>query len=197
MTEPASTPWTWRVLLALHLLWALAGLALCLLLATATTGHPPGIAFLPFAAGAWGLGHLFLYVAGRLARAGVERTGSVRWPPALLAALLGSGGVAALGLFVLASLSVQRQALDAWTATLAAVWLPHVVVFSALLLRRRWARPRAVALALFWVLVLVVQVFTTTDVRAWEWPVVALLIAALGALALALWRSDAVRRALA
>lgn len=197
MSEPPANPWPRRVLLALHLLWALIGLTVCLWLAAAG-GHPPGLVFVPLAVAAWALGHLFLWAAGRLARAGAVRPGGERWPPALLAAVLGSGCVTAIGLCVLALQAIQRElAPDAWTLTLAAVWSPHVVAFAALLLRRRWARPLAVALALFWVAVLIYQLFTTTQVRAWEWPVAALLLAALLALAVALWRSAAVRRALA
>lgn len=199
MTEP-DRGLVWGLRIA-HLAWALPCVAISAVLVMARGGHPPGFVYLPLALVAWGLGHLFLWGAGRLASRGLEAWGrdghASRWPWALVVSLLATGLVTAAGLALLVRMAVDWDlGVDAWTATLLAVWLPHGACFVGLLLRRAWSRGLAAALAWGWVGILVWQFFTTTDFRPWDVPLAVILGAALLALGWVMARSDAVRRAL-
>jgi hypothetical protein len=184
-TPSSRSPLAWRLL---HSLWAAIGLVVSAMFAFSWQGHPPGIIFLPLALAGWGAGHLFLWVSRRLAVAGsrlLEARGvAVRWPPSMLLATAATGVVTAGGLALVARLAIDSDAgLDAWTAILLGVWLPHVVCFGALLLRRAWSLWLAAALAVGWALLLVVQLFTTNDPRPWDLPLALALIGGLIALA--------------
>jgi hypothetical protein len=175
-------------------------LAVSALLVSMQGGHPPGIIFLPIALAAWGLGHFVLWASGRLAVSGVRRFevrgAAAAWPPALLLAIAGTGVVAIGGLALVGRLVIDRDAtLDLWNSILLGVWLPHAVCFPALLLRQGWSRWLAAALAAGWAVLLVVQLFTTNDPRPWDYPLAAILIGALIALAARLLTGERVRRA--
>jgi hypothetical protein len=119
------------------------------------------------------------------------------WPPSLVLSIAGTGIVAAAGIALIGRLAVDRdQGLDAWTATLLGVWLPHAVCFPALLLRRAWSRLLAAALVVGWVILMVVQLFTTNDWRPWDLPLAVVLIGGLVVLAARLLTGKRVRLAL-
>ena len=69
----------------LHAILALIGLGVCGVLLTATSGHPPGVVFLPLAVAAWLVAHAFLGLLQLLVvmgRSRLERIGgeSASWP---------------------------------------------------------------------------------------------------------------------
>ena len=88
----------------LHGVWAIIGASICILLAAAKGGHPPGLVFVPIAAVIWLAGHLLLWMSHRLAIRGKSlaesrNTASGRWPLAIIFLVLVFGVIFILGLF--------------------------------------------------------------------------------------------------
>jgi len=50
----------------LHIVWAVIGASISILLATLKGGHPPGLVFVPVAVAIWLLGHVLLWLSRKL-----------------------------------------------------------------------------------------------------------------------------------
>ena len=129
----------------LHLVWAIFGVGICVLLVTAKGGHPPGIVFVPIAAAIWLFGHVLLWGSRKLAIRGKYLTGSGniatgKWPPALILLTFLFGIVFIFGLFgIVWQVLFERN----WLRELAiplAVWIPSSLCFFGILSRQNWSR---------------------------------------------------------
>lgn len=129
----------------LHIVWAILGAAICILLVTARGGHPPGIVFVPVAAAIWLAGHGLLWISHKLAALGKHFAdsrdiASGQWPLTIILLAILSGMVFIFGLF-----GIAWQVLSArdWLRELAvplAIWIPFSLCFFGILLRRDWSR---------------------------------------------------------
>lgn len=61
-----STDYFKNVFLWLHIVWAIIGASISILLATLKGGHPPGLVFVPIAAAIWLVGHVLLWLSHKL-----------------------------------------------------------------------------------------------------------------------------------
>ncbi len=129
----------------LHVAWAVIGAGICILLATAKGGHPPGLVFVPIAAAIWVAGHVLLWVSRKLAIRGKSiadaRNGvGGKWPLILIPLVIIFGFVFIFGLFwIIWQISFERD----WMRELAvplAFWLPSSLCFFGILLRQNWSR---------------------------------------------------------
>ena len=189
-----------------HLVWAALALGLSLLLVFGgDQGHPPAILFLPLVLVIWCIGHVALWGIAWLAARGRRAGGTTEgprnaWPPGLIVALVGTGGVSFLGLFQL----VVSLGLRGWYPFEGALWaiafliaLAHAAGFVGILLRRAWARPTVAALSVGWALLLAWQVIDQFAgghrIDAGGLAVVLIGIAVLSGLAIHLWVSRRIR----
>ena len=145
------------IFLGMHIVWALLGTAVCIVL-TQGGGHPPPMIFIPPALVVWIAGHGALWAVRRLALTGrvfAARTGNQKapWPVGLIVVMLGTGVASSVGLIQLIGTLVDgRRYLfrgEMWTITMV-IWSLHGVCFVALLLRRPWARWVTALLSLGW-----------------------------------------------
>jgi hypothetical protein len=129
----------------LHIVWAVIGAGICILLATATGGHPPGLVFVPIAAAIWVAGHVLLLVSRKLAIRGkylADTRNNVggNWPPILISFVIIFGVVFIFGLFwIVWQVLFERD----WMRELAvplAFWIPSSLCFFGILLRQNWSR---------------------------------------------------------
>lgn len=129
----------------LHIVWGIVGASVCILLATATGGHPPGLVFVPIAAAIWIAGHVLLWVSHRLAIRGkylADNTNisPAKWPPTIIFLVFLFGIVFIFGLFwIIWQVLFERD----WLRELAiplAVWIPSSICFFGILLRQDWSR---------------------------------------------------------
>ena len=140
-----STDYLQNVFRWLHVAWAIIGASVCILLATAKGGHPPGLVFIPIAAVIWLAGHMLLWVSRKLAIRGKDladnrSVASGKWPPTIILLVFISGIVFIVGLF-----AIVWQVLfeHDWLRELAvplAVWIPSSLCFFGILLRQDWSR---------------------------------------------------------
>lgn len=129
----------------LHIVWAVIGAGICILLATAKGGHPPGLVFVPIAAAIWVAGHVLLWVSRKLAIRGKylsdTRNGAGgKWPLILILLVIIFGVEFIFGLFwIVWQVLFERD----WLRELAiplAFWIPSSLCFFGILLRQYWAR---------------------------------------------------------
>ena len=129
----------------LHIVWAIIGASICLLLATAKGGHPPGLVFVPIAAAIWLAGHVLLWVSHKLAIRGKyladnRNIASGEWPlPIILLVFL----FGIVFIFGLSGIVWQVLSERDWLRELAiplAVWIPSSLCFFGILLRQDWSR---------------------------------------------------------
>lgn len=129
----------------LHIVWAIVGASVCILLATAKGGHPPGLVFVPIAAVIWLAGHVVLWVSRKLAIRGKSiadaRNGAGgKWPLILIPLVIIFGVVFVFGLFwIIWQVSFERDWLRELTVPLA-FWIPSSLCFFGILLRHYWSR---------------------------------------------------------
>jgi hypothetical protein len=129
----------------LHVAWAIIGASVCILLATAKGGHPPGLVFVPIAAVIWLAGHMLLWVSRKLAIRGKDladnrNVASGKWPPAIILLVFISGIFFIVGLFAIVWQVLSERD---WLRELAiplAVWIPSSLCFLGILLRQDWSR---------------------------------------------------------
>jgi hypothetical protein len=129
----------------LHAIWAIIGAGVCVLLATAQGGHPPGLVFVPVAAAIWLAGHVLFWGTRKLAIRGKRLAGdsaaaSGKWPLTLVVLVLLSG---ALFIFGLLGISWQVVSETNWLRKLPVplmIWIPSSLCFFGLLLRQDWSR---------------------------------------------------------
>jgi len=69
-----NTDYLKQIFCALHIVWAIIGAAICILLATLEGGHPPGLVFVPIAAAIWLVGHVLLWLSRKLVIRGKDLT---------------------------------------------------------------------------------------------------------------------------
>ena len=129
----------------LHIVWAILGAAICILLATAKGGHPPALVLIPVAATMWLAGHGLLWTSQKLIVRGKHfadsrDTGSGYWPLAIILLVILSGIVFIFGLFgIVWQVSFGRDWLREMAVPLA-VWMPFSLCFFGILLRQDWSR---------------------------------------------------------
>jgi len=140
-----STDYLKNVFRWLHIVWAIIGASICILLATATGGHPPGLVFVPIAAAIWLAGHILLWVSHKLAIRGENladnrNIASGKWPPTIILLVFLSGIVFIFGL---SGIVWQVLSERNWLHELAmplTVWIPSSLCFFGILLRQDWSR---------------------------------------------------------
>ena len=157
----------------LHAILALIGLGVCGVLLTATSGHPPGVVFLPLAVAAWLVAHAFLGLLQLLVvmgRSRLERIGgeSASWP--LLLILI----VALFGLtflYMLAGLvewALSGEAMRTRRLVYIAVQLAVFISLCGILLRMNWGRLMVAAmsalLAIYVLVRAVPEVFSSNQI---------------------------------
>lgn len=137
---------------SLHIVWAIVGLSVTLVLANSTEGHPPGLVFAPVALVIWIAGHAFLWFCHVLAMRGkklAENRESARgeWPLALAILAFVFGGIFIFGIFAIGLKSLignnnsQNDLLN-----MLFLWLPPSICFVGILLRQPWSRLLASAI---------------------------------------------------
>lgn len=125
--------------------WAIFGASVCILLATAKGGHPPGLVFVPIAAVIWLAGHMLLWVSRKLAIRGKNLAGDGnvapgKWPLTIVLLVFMFGIVFIVGLFAIVWQILSERD---WLRELAiplAVWIPSSLCFFGILLRQDWSR---------------------------------------------------------
>jgi hypothetical protein len=140
-----STDYLQNVFRWLHVAWATIGASVCILLATAKGGHPPGLVFVPIAALIWLAGHMLLWVSRKLAIRGKDLADnrnvvSGKWPPTITLLVFMFGIVFIVGLFAIVWHVLSGRD---WLRELAiplAVWIPSSLCFFGTLLRQDWSR---------------------------------------------------------
>ena len=154
------------VFLGAHLVWALIGVAVCVVLSQGG-GHPPAMILIPPALVVWIAGHGALWAIRRLALTGrvfAAGTGSqlASWPPGLIVVLLGTGIASSVGLIQLVGTVVDGRKYpfrgEMWDITMV-IWSLHGLCFVGLLLRRPWSRWVTALLSLGWAAFLAWQLF--------------------------------------
>ncbi len=150
-----------------HGVLAVLGVSVCaLLVLSGGGGHPPPIVLVPVVVPVWVLGHLALWIIRRLLIRGRESarrsgSGSLPWPPGLVAAGLGTGAVFLMGSAQLAISAVLLRPYPyrglMWIV-MVVVWAFHSVCFFGLLRRRAWSRLLLAGLCSAWALYRVWQV---------------------------------------
>ena len=207
MTESARKS---RVPLVAHVVWGIAGLAICALLVLSRGGHPPAIVFLPLAVIVWAVGHAAIWAAARIAARGRRIAseaglGAQGWPPALVAVLVLTGLASAVGIVQLVVTLVMGSLYPTgppgmWTLTMV-LWIVHGVCFAGVLLRKRWSRHLSAVLSIGWAALLIVQIVDHLvhgrRVDAVEMSVAVAIVLALAAIAFHLYASERVRSFLA
>lgn len=178
-----------------HAIWAALAILVALFLVLAGGGHPAPIIFLPLVVVIWVVGHIVVWGVGWLAGKGRRlRTaaGGVTqsWPAGLKLAVIGTAVGTSVGIIqivVTAFLGKLYPYHDAtlWT-TMLIIWLVHGTCFVGLLLRRRWSRFLASAIALAWALLSVWQIVEHL-VRGYRLEIGPLLILVLATVFLALF----------
>ena len=140
-----STDYLQNVFRWLHVAWAIIGAGVCILLAFATGGHPPGIVFVPVAAVIWLAGHVLLWASRKLAVRGKNLADSRsdvsgKWPATITLLVFICGVVFIVGLFAIAwQVIFERDRLGELAIPLA-IWIPTSLCFFGILMRQDWSR---------------------------------------------------------
>jgi len=140
-----STDYLQNVFRWLHVAWAIIGASVCILLATAKGGHPPGLAFVPIAAVIWLAVHMLFWVSRKLAIRGKDLADnrnvvSGKWPPTIILLVFIFGIVFIVGLFAIVWHVLSGRDWPRELAILLAVWIPSSSCFFGILLRQNWSR---------------------------------------------------------
>jgi hypothetical protein len=146
----------------LHAILALIGLGICGVLLTATSGHPPGVVFLPLAVAAWLVAHAFLGLLQLLAvmgRSRLERIAGepVSWP---LLLILIVAVFSLTFLYMLAGLvewALSGEAMSTRRLVHIAVQLTVLISLCGILLRMNWGRLMVAAISLLLALYVLVR----------------------------------------
>jgi len=131
---------------SLHIVWAIIGISVVLILANSTKGHPPGIVFVPIALAIWVAGHAFLWLCHVLAKRGKNLAenrehASGEWPLTLVILAFVFGGIFIFGIFTigLRSLFGDNNSQNNLPYMLL-LWLPPSICFMGIMLRQSWSR---------------------------------------------------------
>lgn len=186
----------------MHIVWALVGAGVCVVLATATGGHPPGIVFIPVAAVIWLGGHVLLWGSHKLAARGrdlaaAENASSGNWPPMIILLTFAFGVMFVFGFFFLA-----WQLLFEWhwqrdMFVPLAFWIPSSMCFFGILLRKDWSRVLAGSGFIIVASVLLYEMIATL-VRGYrnpmtEWVTAIVIFVVLALVGLYVLRSSAIK----
>lgn len=134
-----------KLFLILHGILICIGVYACAVLFNARGGHPPGIIFLPLAAGIWIFLHIFLGVIQKLGSMGVQRVYDAGlepgpWPPALILVVAGCSIIFFNGLTGIAPLIIYRNLSPILLALFLGIQAINLACLCGILLRRDWAR---------------------------------------------------------
>jgi hypothetical protein len=151
-----------RLFYWLHAILALIGLGICGVLLTATSGHPPGVVFLPLAVAAWLVAHAFLGLLQLLVvmgRSRLERIGGepASWP---LLLILVVAVFSLTFLYMLAGLvewALSGEAMRTRRLVYVAVQLAVLISLCGILLRMNWGRLMVAAMSLLLALYVLVR----------------------------------------
>jgi hypothetical protein len=140
-----NTDYLKNVFRGLHVVWAVIGVGICIVLITAKGGHPPGIVLVPVVVVIWLAGHALLWISRKLAIRGKyladsrNRAGGRR-PVMLILLALFSGGLFIFGLFGITwQVFFEHDQLHELAVPLA-FWIPSSICFFGILLRQNWSR---------------------------------------------------------
>jgi hypothetical protein len=183
-----------RFFFALHAIWAVPCIGAIGFLATATTGHPPGIILIPVVLIVWISGHLLLWGSGRIvARRVTQPSGAItrtsEWPLGIVVTMAVAGITAFAAFWLLAWLLVDAggQGNGISVAVLTVVVPVHGAVFVDLMTRRPWALGLAGLAWLGWFLIVALQLasylFRGSRVAPTELILALVLLVALGFMA--------------
>jgi len=140
-----STDYLKNIFRGLHIVWAILGVSICILLATAKGGHPPGLVFVPVAAVIWLTGHVLLWASRKLAIRGRRlaenrNIAAGKWPLPIILLTLFFGFVFFFGVLGIAwQVFIERDGLRGLAVPLA-YWVPSSLCFFGILLRQDWSR---------------------------------------------------------
>lgn len=163
---------------SLHIVWAIIGVGITVVLATSTKGHPPAAIFAPVALALWVAGHALLWFSRKLALQGndsVEKSGSAgaKWPLTLILLALIFGCVFILGLFAMATKALFDNNWQSQLPIFLVIWLPPSICFAGILLRQAWSRILAgggfIAVALFLLYQMVESLVHGNRHSAFDW----------------------------
>ena len=147
-----------KAFLSLHIVWAIIGVSITVVLATSTKGHPPAAVFAPVALALWVAGHVLLWFSRKLAIQGndsVEKRDNAggKWPLTLILLAFIFGCVFILGLFAITTKALIDHNWQSQLPIFLVIWLPPSICFVGILLRQAWSRILAgggfIAVALF------------------------------------------------
>ena len=134
-----------NVFRGLHIVLALIGAGLCVLLVMSKGGHPPGIVLVPIVLVIWLAGHALLWLSRRLSIRGKyladsRSSAGGKWPVVLILLALISGIVFIFGLFVIVwQVFIENDQLRELVLPLV-FWTPISLCFFGFLLRKSWSR---------------------------------------------------------
>lgn len=142
--------------------WAIFGAGVCILLASATGGHPPGIVFVPVAAVIWLAGHLLLWASRKLAVRGKNLADnrsdvSVKWPAAIILLVFICAVVFIVGLFGIVWQVISERDWLREIAIPLLIWIPSSLCFFGILLRQDWSRILAGSGSIFMAVILLYE----------------------------------------
>jgi hypothetical protein len=189
---------------SLHIVWAIIGISVTLVLANSTKGHPPGIVFVPVALGIWVVGHAFLWLGHVLAKRGkklaeTRESASGEWPLTLVILAFVFGGIFIFGIFAIGLQSLfgnnnsQNHLPD-----MLLLWLPPSICFVGIMLRQTWSRHLASGIFFAAAIFLLYRVIQSLGhppqyVSALEWVVVTLVLISFLFLGQHIFRSSRIR----
>ena len=129
---------------SLHIVWAIIGLYVSFML-TLTTGHPPGIVFLPLSLVIWGLGHAFIWFSHKLLIQGLlkyKKTNNdeKKLPLTLIIILFIFGSLFFIGLIKIIITLMDQHSKQSELLIVLAIWIPTSICFMGILLRKPWSR---------------------------------------------------------
>jgi hypothetical protein len=146
----------------LHAILALIGLGVCGVLLTATSGHPPGVVFLPLAVAAWLVAHAFLGLLQLLVVMGRSRLERMDGEPASwpLLLILIVTVFSLTFLYMLAGLvewALSGEAMGTRRLVYIALQLAVFISLCGILLRMNWGRLMVAAMSLLLALYVLVR----------------------------------------
>jgi len=140
-----STNYLKNVFRWLQIVWAIIGASICILLASAKGGHPPGLVLVPIVAAIWLAGHVLLWISRKLAIRGkyVSDSSNIvtnKCPMTLILLVFVFGIVFIFGLFgIVWQVLFEPNRLQELSIPFT-VWIPSSLCFFGILLRVNWSR---------------------------------------------------------
>lgn len=186
----------------LHALVAMLGLAVCAILASSDSGHPPASVFLPLAIAAWLVIHLFLGLTQAFASKGRQRaqtlgTDTQKWPAVLVLVVFACSALFLYGSGGLVEWWLSNEAWRPFQYRHLLVVVTAFVCLTGILLRRDWGRLVAAAASIlvtvFLAYRIVPEFFTAKSLSIGLAIYAVALIASFALLGVYLLRSDRIK----